>query len=157
MFANLALCFERYRVTGIRIRYRPGSNFVDLVGNGANVYFAPTVGSGQMFVAHMPNDFNGDSWLLNPGEDHWSSHANCKIMSYNKPFDIYYKMAKNVVMTTTGNTFSTNGFQETISPRGTQSIGIGFAGVLTNPSDHFWCGRIFVTYYVTYTHPRSPS
>ena len=53
-----------------------------------------------MFVAHMPNDFNGDSWLLNPGEDHWSSHANCKIMSYNKPFDIYYKMAKNVVMTT---------------------------------------------------------
>ena len=57
-------------------------------------------------------------------------------------------------MTTTGNTFSTNGFQETISPRGTQSIGIGFAGVLTNPSDHFWCGRIFVTYYVTYTHPR---
>ena len=67
MFANLALCFERYRVTGIRIRYRPGSNFVDLVGNGANVYFAPTVGSGQMFVAHMPNDFNGDSWLLNPG------------------------------------------------------------------------------------------
>ena len=65
-----------------------------------------------MFVAHMPNDFNGDSWLLNPGEDHWSSHANCKIMSYNKPFDIYYKMAKNVVMTTTGNTFSTNGFQK---------------------------------------------